>query len=92
MILHTIPHKHGATAWSKNGLDWYYNSSVIAFPKYFTLLNGTQIQLARRERHQILLDDNGWPMYLFNGVEEVGSVNGFTYTGVQPINNSVKSR
>ena len=59
MIFHTYPHKHGATAWSKNGLDWYSNANLTSFPTYYTLMNGTQIQLARRERHQILLDENG---------------------------------
>ena len=94
MIYHTI--KIGprlpSHAYSPNGIDWYMattNLSNAAFPFYYTLLNGTEIKLGRRERTQILLDENGLPSYIFNGVEPDNDIYpDFTYTGVQPINTS----
>ena len=95
MIYHTLrPNKFGAHAFSPNGIDWYLATKdfVInpAFPFYYNLTNGTDIKLKRRERTQILLDKNGMPAYMFNGVQPTGNVPAhFTYTGVQPINTSM---
>ena len=60
----------------KNGIDWYLATKNYtlqpAFPFYYTLKNGTKIHVKRRERTQILLDKNGMPSYLFNGVQPDG--------------------
>ena len=98
MIYHTLsPNKFGSHAYSKNGIDWYLATKNYtlqpAFPFYYTLKNGTKIHVKRRERTQILLDKNGMPSYLFNGVQPDGQPppgqERFTFTGVQPINNSI---
>eukprot|EP01084_Bolivina_argentea_P309776 535870_1 len=90
MLFHILqPHKRGATAFSKDGYNWIYANRTEAFPHYFTLLNGTQVNVARRERHQLLFDSNGWPSYLFNGITPENDPNLFSYTGVQPINISL---
>ena len=51
--------------------------------------NGTYVSLARRERHQVLVNDAGVPTHLFNGVigdqEGKGGSADYSYTMVQAL-------
>lgn len=56
---------------------------TLAFTNTVPLRNGSVVTYRRRERHQLLLDSNGAPSHLFNGVGT--SHQDFTLTSVQPI-------
>ena len=73
---------HWHTAFSENGFDWKVANRTEAFNNSILLTNGSMVTVARRERHPLLFDDNGWPSYLFNGAGD----NTFSFTSVQPIN------
>lgn len=74
-----------ATAWNKDGLDWHTvpGHSPAAFEPDIELDNGEVVHTLRRERHQLLVDDEGEPQVLFNGVT-VGD-HGYSFTTAQPI-------
>lgn len=96
MVLHTCcDAKIPTTAWSQDGITWastpgegHDANGFPAFSEDITLTNGTVVQLARRQRHQILqLSSDGAPLMLFKGVAPrtaAGGEGGHTYTAVQP--------
>ena len=45
---------------------------IAAFGYTVELTNGSTVELDRRERHQLLFDDKGEPVALFNGVIRSG--------------------
>lgn len=95
MLLHSmLPHKIGTTAWSPDGLNWTPNgfggppnpNPLESFPHTIALEGGGSKSLARRERHQLLFNKQGWPVALFNGVTSSSEARpDRCWTAVQPI-------
>ena len=73
---------HWHTAYSKDAYHWIPANKTQAFDNNIKLTNGTVVNVGRRERHQILFNENGLPAYLFNGCGD----NTFSFTSVQPMN------
>jgi len=102
MLLHAMhPTKIPTTAWSPNGLDWTpafvadlhtpLSATYPSFPHSLAVTGGSTVQLARRERHQLLLNPAGPntpPGWLFNGVTTPGTAD-FSFTAVQAIGRDV---
>ena len=97
MLLHSMhPSKIPTTAWSPNGIDWtpafvanQHTSKGQTYASYgheIEMTDNTTFQLARRERHQLLLDGEGRPTHLLNGVTIGGSKADFSFTAIQPLN------
>lgn len=76
---------HFHTAYSQNGFDWNVANLTTAYNQTINLKNGSEVQVYRRERSQLLFNDDGQPSYLFNGVT-LSSQSSFSFTSVQPIN------
>ena len=58
-----------SSAWSKDGIRWRaLEAPHAAFNASITLTNGKYVNAVRRERHQLLVDDDGEPIALYNGV------------------------
>ena len=63
-------------AFKPDGLEWTplgfagppNPQPIAAFGYTLELTNGSTVELDRRERHQLLFDDKGEPVALFNGV------------------------
>ena len=92
MLYHTVPNKRVAMAWSKNGIDnWRVNLlGKAAFNKTIPTGGDTAIQTTARERHQLLINEEGEPTTLFNGVGVGGK--GYTYTAASPIRQDKSQR
>lgn len=61
--------KVGSTAWSKDGINWRaLDAPHAAFNASITLTTGQYLNTYRRERHQLLINDEGEPIALYNGV------------------------
>lgn len=76
---------HWHTAYSPNGLNWTVAADSMVFDGSISLSSGGNVELGRRERHQVLFDDAGVPRYLFNGAQLQGVAGDATFTSVQPI-------
>eukprot|EP00730_Choanoeca_flexa_P005422 TRINITY_DN11938_c6_g1_i12.p1 TRINITY_DN11938_c6_g1~~TRINITY_DN11938_c6_g1_i12.p1 ORF type:complete len:394 (+),score=50.30 TRINITY_DN11938_c6_g1_i12:2-1183(+) len=78
---------HFHTAWSSDGLEWQVERDVPAFTESIPLNNGESITLERRERCQLLFNDQGLPTHLYNGGtrQDMGDE---CHTYVQEINTS----
>ena len=98
MLTHSMypkPDKIPTTAWSEDGLEWtpafVCNHSAArghTYPSFgheIEMTDGSKFRLARRERHQLVLED-GVATHLLNGVTEAGRTDDFAFTSVQPIN------
>ena len=72
----------GAQLCSQDGVHWEKMQPVIAYSHTLSYQDGTQIQALRRERPQLLFDQNGKAVALFNGVLAEGKN---TWNFVQPI-------
>lgn len=81
--------KRPTTAWSKDGIhDWQSLAQpATAYNNSIQLASGGMVNLERRERHQMLVGDDGEPITLFNGVMTPKSLNGnsYTFTAASPI-------
>lgn len=96
MLLHTMhPHKTATTAWSPDGINWTPNGYAgpdrgdpvprQTFSHSISLESGEVVELARRERHQVLVDHaTGAPVALYNGVTLKGGGD-YSFTAVQLI-------
>ncbi len=78
---------HWHTAYSKDGFNWNVANRTEAFDNNTELTNGSVVNVGRRERHQILFNEDGLPSYLFNGCEGEK----FSFTSLQPINTKTQS-
>jgi hypothetical protein len=76
---------HFHTAASPDGLNWTVAADSQVFNGTIARLSGGPLELARRERHQVLLTASGTPAYLFNGAAAAGAFGDATFTAVQPI-------
>lgn len=77
---------HFHTAASADGLSWIVDASAVVFNASIPLVDGSVLQLTRRERHQVLFDARGAPSHLFNGVMAPQGAGGdASFTAVQPI-------
>lgn len=65
---------------------WDYNFYSPAYNATITFTNGLEMRLHRRERPKVLLDSDGAPAFLYNGVCGV-NVNSDCFTFVQAIQN-----
>ena len=57
----------------------------MVFNGTIALAGGGAVELARRERHQVLFNAAGSPIHLYNGAMGAGSPNDHTFTVGQPI-------
>lgn len=82
MIFHTCcSDKIMSTAWSEDALSWYATpgsghnvNPYPAFQKEIELEGGGTVELARRERHYVIIDrSTGTPTHLVNGVQPASS-------------------
>lgn len=100
MLLHSMhPHKYPTTAWSLDGIEWTAAfaanlnateaDAYASFPLRIDMKNGSSLPLHRRERHQLLLNADGQPAWIFNGVGLTTANADFTFTAVQPIATTV---
>ena len=95
MLFHTMPEKHPSTAWSRDGINWRaLGHQHAAFNKTAELDNGKYVYAVQRERHQLLLDDDGEPQVLYNGMTTTRGAHGpvYSYTGAQAIRTSKSVR
>lgn len=78
---------HFHTAFSPDGVSsWTVETGSEVFNTSIALESGGVVELARRERHQVLFDAaTRAPAYLFNGAELAGSTTDHSFTVVQPI-------
>ena len=61
--------KVASTAWSKDGINWRaLKAPHTAFQASIVMTNGKVMNTFRRERHQLLVDSEGEPQVLYNGV------------------------
>ena len=74
--------KWGAHLRSKDCIHWELTDPPYAYDHTLRYQDGTQIQAIRRERPQLLFDENGKAVALFNGVLAQGKN---TWNFVQPI-------
>ena len=74
--------KWGAHLRSKDCIHWELTDPPYAYDHTLRYQDGTQIQAIRRERPQLLFDQNGKAVALFNGVLAEGKN---TWNFVQPI-------
>jgi hypothetical protein len=78
---------HWHTAFSPDGVTgWAVERFSMAFNGSIALQSGGSLELARRERHQVVFDSStGAPAFLFNGAMALGEAADHTFTTVQPI-------
>jgi hypothetical protein len=64
---------------------WIVNNKTLAFDTHVEYTDGTSIDFYRRERPQLFFSEDGemTPLFLTNGVQEVGS--GMSYRIIQPL-------
>ena len=78
--------KVGRHAYSKT-LEgpWTFNNRTLAFSTLVEYTDGSSVNFCRRERPQLFFSEDGEmaPLYLTNGVQEVGS--GTSYSIIQPL-------
>merc|ERR1712039_516270 len=96
MIVHSMhPHKIPTVAWSPDGINWIPNGYAgpdrgepvprQSFSHTIELESGSSLQLARRERHQVLVDPvTREPLALYNGATLPGKGD-YSFTAVQLI-------
>ena len=73
----------GRHAWSADGVTWAY-SPYAAFGSEVQFTDGTTGSFARRERPHLIVDDEGNPTHLINGIQPGGFTGDYSYTLVQP--------
>eukprot|EP00035_Acanthoeca_spectabilis_P011468 m.202134 g.202134 ORF g.202134 m.202134 type:complete len:200 (-) comp15356_c0_seq6:160-759(-) len=74
--LHILYHNgpHGLHAFSSDGITWFKSpTGSHAFELQLELDNGKSVELARRERPEILFGSDGAPQFLYNGANTVGA-------------------
>ena len=76
---------HWHTAYSGDGLQWVVEAASMVFGPNITLRGGGEVLLSRRERHQVLLNAQGAPIYLYNGAMSYSPTSDHTFTVGQPI-------
>jgi len=79
---------HFHVAYSPDGVSgWTVEAGSEVFNGTIALQSGgAAVELARRERHQVLFDTaTGAPAFLFNGAESAGAAGDHSFTTVQPI-------
>jgi hypothetical protein len=79
---------HFHVAFSPDGVSgWTVEAGSEVFNASIALQSGGSVELARRERHQVLFDSaTGAPAFLFNGAESASAGSGdHSFTVVQPI-------
>ena len=79
----------GGHAYSTDGKNWTFHPTN-AYNNNVTLTDGSEWELARRERPKLIFDAAGIPTHLVNGVTLRGAANGcesgdHSFTFVQPI-------
>lgn len=81
--------KRPTTAWSKDGInDWHaLEAPRCAFNASMQLEGGKIVNVERRERHQLLINDEGEPTMLYNGVTigDDGNGHDYSFTSAAPI-------
>jgi hypothetical protein len=77
---------HWHTAFSVDGLTWIVEVDSMVFLPNVTLAGGGELALSRRERHQVLLNERGSPVHLYNGAMAAAPTNDHVFTVGQPIN------
>ena len=77
----------GGHAASVDGVTWRYTTSA-AFSTTVAFEGGESVTFSRRERPELVLDDEGRPSYLVTGVVEKGGggMEDRSWTLVQPVN------
>ena len=76
----------GKHAWSADGLNWHLSQS-LAYNTTVEFLDGTPpLTLVRRERPHVVVDSEGRPVMLTNGVQPYQSPSDWTFTLVQRVN------
>jgi len=77
----------GRHAYSVNGLDWH-GGDEDAFTSNLTLVGGSKIRLARRERPELVHDEQERPLHLLSGAQfgpDVGNPGDQTFTLCQGV-------
>eukprot|EP01084_Bolivina_argentea_P142152 249728_1 len=72
MLLHAGGPSEGFFGYSLDGINWT-EVNIDSFNQNLTYNDGTNQQLCRRQRPQLLLDDNGEPMSLWTGAMVEGN-------------------
>ena len=70
--------------WSRDGVTWS-EPRVGAFNTTVNFTDGTSMTCQRRERPQMLLDDQGIPLVMFSGTTGCPRIEGTPYKGIVAI-------
>lgn len=86
MLVNALPHKctpkyqQGGHAWSRDGVTWS-EPRVGAFNTTILFTDGTSMRCKRRERPQMVMDQDGTPLVMFSGVTGCPTIDGMPYKG-----------
>lgn len=69
LLYHRYKPHHAATAWSQDGLEWNFQTKPhTAFDHAIKLHDGKVLNVGNRERHHVVVNGDGEPVALYNGV------------------------
>jgi len=83
MLTHHFHPQGGVHAFSSDGLNWTYGG--MAFGSEVKWDDGTTMSMTRRERPELVFDDSGKPILLFNGACPRPADGDFSFGMVQPL-------
>jgi len=84
MLTHHFHPQGGYHAFSKDGLNWTYGG--LAYNMTVLWDDGTTMTMKRRERPELVFNNQGVPYILYNGVEPNPTLEDFSFMMAQPLN------